>query len=59
MYYQNRHTMLMNLIKSDPRLTLENKPAIMDFIISGSNCTDTINYHLLITKFLGMLKFNI
>ena len=39
-HIQNRQKMLTNLFKLDPSLTLRNKPAIMDFIISGSSCPD-------------------
>ena len=38
-----------------PSLTFRNKPAIMDFIISGSSCSDNNQFSL--TKFSGMLKY--
>ena len=58
-YNINRQKMLMNLFKLDPSLTLEDKPAILDFIMSGSSCADTNQQSLVNNKIFSNLKIYI
>ena len=58
-YIQNRQKMLTNLFKLDPSLTLRNKPAIMDFIISGSSCPDKNQLSLINNEIFRHVKIYI
>ena len=52
----NRQKMLTNTFRLDPSLTLENKPVIYlanEFIISGSNCSDTNQLSIINNDILG------
>ena len=51
--------MLTNLFKLDPSLTLRNKPAIMDFIISGSSCPDKNQLSLINNEIFKHVKIYI
>ena len=55
-YDLNRQKMLMNLFKLDHSLTVENKPAILDFIVSGSSCTDMSQQSLINNKIFLHVK---
>ena len=58
-YDLNRQKMLMNLFKLDPSLTVENKPAILNFIVSGSSCADMNQQSLINNKIFLHVKIYI
>ena len=58
-YIQNRQKMLTSLFKLNPSLTLMNKPAIMDFIISGSSCPDKNQLSLINNEIFRHVKIYI